>query len=522
MKKDPDTSTLEPSPSNGHVPLAEGAARIDPGRRTRRSGSRGGFGKDVIRLVTGTVFAQGITLALSPILTRLYGPSAFGIWALFSSITTIIGVIACLRYDIAIMLPDDDEDGASLLGVSLVSLLTVTALSAIAVLAGGKAIVALLRAPAFAASLWLVPIAVLVNGIYLALTSWNSRNRRFTRLAGARVSGSAASSTVQLGLGYGGWATAGSLVASSLAGTFVSTAVLGVEIAKKDTTVLRKGIRWDRLRRGTYRYRRFPLYGSMSVLLNSLSWQLPAILLQRYFSAEVVGFYALGNRLLRVPMDLIGGAISQAFYPRAAAARGEGDLAQVVEAVYRRLVTIGFAPMVVLGIVASDLFRIAFGERWVEAGVYTQILAGWTFFWFISSPLSSLFSVLEMQAFGLKLNFLILGSRLVSLVAGGFFGNARLALVLFAVSGVLVYGYYSFAILAAAGVSWSKALRILGAGVAAVSPLAAVLIVGKLAGAPAWGELLLAAVSLAVFFVVAMRRDPVLLAMIKSLRIPGQ
>jgi len=489
--------------------------------RKARKPRRGSFGADVLKLVTGTVFAQAITLALSPLLTRLYAPAAFGVWALFSSITAIIGVIACLRYEVAIMLPESGEEGASLLGVSLLALTAVSIASLVAVLLGGSAFVSALRAPGITPWLKLIPVAVFVNGTYLALSSWSSRGRRFARLAAARVGGSATSSAVQLGLGYAGAVTAGSLIASSLAGTGISTAVLGAQIGREDGAVLRKGLRWSGLRQGIHRYRKFPIYGSMSVLLNAISWQLPAILLQRFFSAEVVGYYSLGNRLLRVPMDLVGGAISQAFYPRAAAARADGQLAEVVEAAYRRLVTIGFAPMLVLGIVAGDLFRLAFGARWAEAGVYTQILSLWTFFWFISSPLSSLFSVLEMQEFGLKLNVVILGTRFLSLAAGGMLGNARLALMFFAASGVLVYGYYSFAILAAAGVRWSMALHILGSGVVAVSPIAVVLIAGKLAGVPSWLEVLAAGLSLAAFFGVAVRRDPVLLAMFKSLRTTG-
>jgi len=172
--------------------------------------------------------------------------------------------------------------------------------------------------------------------------------------------------------------------------------------------------------------------------------------------------------------------------------------------------------MLVLGIVAGDVFRVVFGARWAEAGVYTQILSFWTFFWFISSPLSSLFSVLERQEFGLKLNVLILGTRFVSLAAGGLLGNARLALTLFAASGVLVYGHYSFAILAAAGVRWSAAVRILGSSVAAVTPIAGVLVAAKLAGAPPWLELLTAGVALAIFFSFVIRRDPALLAMLRS------
>jgi O-antigen/teichoic acid export membrane protein len=54
------------------------------------------FTTDVLKLVTGTTFAQAVTILASPLLTRLYGPEAFGFLALFTSITSIIGVIACM------------------------------------------------------------------------------------------------------------------------------------------------------------------------------------------------------------------------------------------------------------------------------------------------------------------------------------------------------------------------------------------------------------------------------------------
>ena len=64
-----------------------------PGPTPPRSSS---FTTDVLKLVTGTTFAQFIVILASPLLTRLYGPEAFGFLALFTSITSIIGVIACM------------------------------------------------------------------------------------------------------------------------------------------------------------------------------------------------------------------------------------------------------------------------------------------------------------------------------------------------------------------------------------------------------------------------------------------
>ena len=54
------------------------------------------FAADVLNLITGTTFAQVITILASPLLTRLYGPEAFGFLVLFTSIASIIGVIACM------------------------------------------------------------------------------------------------------------------------------------------------------------------------------------------------------------------------------------------------------------------------------------------------------------------------------------------------------------------------------------------------------------------------------------------
>ena len=77
------------------------------------------FATNVLKLVTGSVFAQGLGVLVVPIVTRLFAPEAFGVVALFASITGILGVVACLRYQLAIMLPKTDEDAANLLGVSL-------------------------------------------------------------------------------------------------------------------------------------------------------------------------------------------------------------------------------------------------------------------------------------------------------------------------------------------------------------------------------------------------------------------
>lgn len=50
---------------------------------------KGEFTRNVLTLMTGTTIAQAIPVAISPILTRIYTPQDFGIFALFVSIGDI-------------------------------------------------------------------------------------------------------------------------------------------------------------------------------------------------------------------------------------------------------------------------------------------------------------------------------------------------------------------------------------------------------------------------------------------------
>ncbi|MGB9859042.1 MAG: lipopolysaccharide biosynthesis protein, partial [Moorellaceae bacterium] len=87
------------------------------------------FTRNVAVLTGGTAAGQAMVVLASPILTRLYTPEDFGVLAVYSSVLSIVSVVASLRYELAIPLAEDDETAANLLLLSLtigvgVSLLT--------------------------------------------------------------------------------------------------------------------------------------------------------------------------------------------------------------------------------------------------------------------------------------------------------------------------------------------------------------------------------------------------------------
>lgn len=198
------------------------------------------FGADVMKIAGGTVFAQLLALLASPVLARIYGPEAFGLLALFTSITTTLGTVACLRYELSIMLPKGEREAANLFGASLTSALLISILVAPLLWLIHGPLIEWLKSPELEAYLWLVPPAVFVSGVFVALNYWNSRTRRYGRLSLARIFSSVASTSVQLGAGLAGLISGGSLIAGSLIGSAVATLALGLQIWRDDSRLIKR------------------------------------------------------------------------------------------------------------------------------------------------------------------------------------------------------------------------------------------------------------------------------------------
>ena len=92
------------------------------------------FNRNILTLMTGTTIAQAIPIAISPILTRIYTPEDFGIFAIFLAITIIIGSIANGRYELAIMIPKKDEDAINIFALGFIITTSISLLLLVLVL----------------------------------------------------------------------------------------------------------------------------------------------------------------------------------------------------------------------------------------------------------------------------------------------------------------------------------------------------------------------------------------------------
>lgn len=403
------------------------------------------FSGNVLKLVTGATLAQALGILISPILTRIFAPEAYGLSALFLSITSIIGVIVCLRYELAIMLPKTNEEAANILAVSLCSVLLITLISALIIIWGSDYIIHLIKAPELKIYLWLIPVAVFFSGVATALNYWNTRTKHFGRLSVIQIISSITNQVTKLSAGVAGFVSGGVIILSAMLGSLVSAGALAGKIWQDDKKLLISYVRWRGIIDGFIRFKKFPIIDTWGGLLNAISWQLPALMLSSFFSTSVVGFYALGLTVLTMPLSILARSLSAVFYQKTSEEKNvNGNSGELVERLIDKLMFIGILPIMVLAVVGAELFGVAFGERWTEAGLYTQILAPWVFFWFISNPLSTIFLVYERQGAALFVNSMIFITRVISLYIGGIYHNIYLALGLFSLTGIASYAFYAF------------------------------------------------------------------------------
>lgn len=80
-------------------------------------------GNDFLRSVTvlagGTAAAQLLMVLLLPVLTRLYSPQDFNTLSVYLGLLSIFSVVATLRFELAISLPEEDGEAAHLLALGL-------------------------------------------------------------------------------------------------------------------------------------------------------------------------------------------------------------------------------------------------------------------------------------------------------------------------------------------------------------------------------------------------------------------
>lgn len=356
------------------------------------------FNRNVLTLMTGTGLAQLIPLAVMPVLARIYTPEQFGVFALFVAVVSPLSVISTGRYELAIMLPRKGGDATNLAALSVVISLLVSAVLFACMCAFNRPISNALGNQAMSTWLYLVPLAVLLNGIYANLNYWSNRHKLYFLMAHRRVLQSGGTATVQLGLGLMR-AGAGGLVIGLISGQTLAIGLMA-NMMHRHCPRYWRAIDARKMWALAKRYKSCPQFLVPAHALGALATQLPAIFINTTFGLSAAGFFMLAERVVALPLSLISASIGDVFRQEIAERfhAGENCRRQFLSTL-RKLTAIATPPFLILLFCAPALFAIVFGERWRIAGEYAQLMCPMFYLRFISNPLSLVAIVAQRNRF---------------------------------------------------------------------------------------------------------------------------
>ena len=411
-----------------------------------------GFVRNVSVLVGGTAIAQALTVLILPFLTRLYSPGDFAALAAYASILGILASIACLRLEIAIPIPEQEEEAADLLLLALTIATTIAMVVGLTIWVYPAQIIAFTGQPALAPYLWLLPLGIWFSGVYAALQYWSTRQKQFSLIARTRVSQAGASAVVQLSFGWAGLTPVG-LLLGQLANSGAGIFKLSSDTWRHHRKAL-LAVRLHTMLRTLRRYDRFPKYSTLEALANSAGLQLPILIIAALAVGPEAGFLMLASRVMAAPMALIGGAVSQVYLSRAPEERRQGRLASFTSTILSALVKTGVGPLIFIGIIAPFAFPIVFGTEWTRAGQIVSWMTPWFIFQLLASPVSMILHVTNNQrtAFFLQITGFIIR---VGFVFIAFYIAPQYIVEAYAVSGFIFYFIYLIIVLNIAGISYN-------------------------------------------------------------------
>lgn len=362
---------------------------------------------------SGSIVVPLVNLACIPVILRLYGPSEYGLWVLLMSVTLIPGTISTLRYELAIVMADDDRQAGQVFSLCTLLVLACSGAAGLGFVCARPWI-----SPELAPWAWSVPILVASIGFSLAATSWCTRAKAFGLSSASTVVRAVVMNVGQMLAPAAGLGGEAGLVIGSIAGYAAANALVVAGMLAPRAHEFRRGLRdapaWGLMRR----FRNFALFSVPYTFVGTIKQEGAKLVLGGFGGKALVGDYGFALRLTGFPAMMVSGGIRPVLYQKAARHAHVRETQPFLEATLYGLSLLTLPACIAFIVHAKPILRTVVGNDWIHAVPYAQILAVPALAFVHTNWMDRILDTLQRQrlALGLETTFALLG--LVGLAVG--------------------------------------------------------------------------------------------------------
>lgn len=361
---------------------------------------QGNIRRHITLLLSGTLGAQLISITFTPIITRLYGPDAFGLFGTVMAAVAIVSPLVTLGYPAAISLPKKDAEAKELTVLALVITIAISLIIAIFLLLERTWFIKIFNIKVHEISvLLLIPVLILFASCLDISQQWMVRKKAFSITAQITISNSLLLNIFKLAIGTFYPSAIALLLATAFA-TGIQSFGLQWRLHRKYPLILKDKITFS-LKSATKlakKYLDFPAYRTPQLTLLTLSQNLPALMLAYASGPTAAGFYTLARISMAAPTILLGKSVGDVLYSHIneKSQLGENITSLIIKPTVILAIT-GFLPFTILFYFGPSVFSLVFGHEWSGAGEYARWLGIFFYFSLVSKPAFAAVPALGMQ-----------------------------------------------------------------------------------------------------------------------------
>ena len=302
------------------------------------------IGLITLSLLVGAI----ITFIALPVLTRLYSVADFGAYGIALAIVSVLSTVANLRLDQAQLVAEQQHQKSLIFeGAVFATVISLLSAGVLSWFFDGPMI-------------WAICSGILANTLIQSLYNYKFSVHAEYFCAGLNIFRSLVVVVVQLSLPL--WMNT-SLVGSYAVSSLIMLLIVVLYILKNHLYT----VSWQAFKH----YKDFIYSNTPHALLNSFSHNLPYYVVSHFVGVQAMGFYAIVERTLRVPINLMSQTLRQFFIRKLKHAHTNRQALQ--SSVILSLISLPF--FAVFFVLPESVYLWAFGHEWVGISTYFQILA---------------------------------------------------------------------------------------------------------------------------------------------------
>jgi O-antigen/teichoic acid export membrane protein len=327
-------------------------------------------------------------------------------------------VFSAGKYDVAIVVAKDREQGVSLVQLCFLITSLFSLLSLIVIVLFKSLIITHLDHPEIYNWFYFIPLTLFFTSATQTIWMWNVREKNFKDLSVIRFIETIFNGGASVVLNFLG---AIGLLFGTILSQMASSVYLMVKLFKREK-VNPFHFENDRLKKDALQYSEFPRFNILQGFTDMLLITGIVVVGSNFFSVYVIGIYSLCMRVLQLPMGLVVKPIAHVFFAEASEKHRSGeDFYELTKKTVQRTALFASVIPIALSIAGPFLFSLVFGQSWRESGVYAQILSLWIFLDLIKAPIAQIPAIVGKQKEVLYRTILVTTTLLLVIAGAGYF-----------------------------------------------------------------------------------------------------